>query len=247
MASSRVRSKSKEIVYPESDGKPLGETGWHVTATLEFLADLKLYYEGRRDVYVASNMFLYFVEGDPTKVVCPDCMVIFGVDGNHERATFKTWVEHVVPAFVLEVSSKKTIRNDLGKKKAIYADLGVRDYFLYDPLGDCLDVPLLGFRLDNRGVYQPIPVSPEGGLLSEAIGFEIVPEGRELRLIDPHTRTRRPFVREYRALASNATHAAEREREIAERERRRADEYAREVERLKKLLAEGRGEPDQQS
>ena len=261
MASSRVRSKSKDIVYPESDGKPLGETGWHIQATIDFYSSLRRLFAGRQDVYVASNMFLYYVEGNPSKVVCPDCMAIFGVEGNHDRATFKTWVERAVPAFVLEVSSKKTIRNDLGKKMAVYADLGVVEYFLYDPLRECLNLPLLGYRLDAAGFFQPIPPLPAGGLRSETLGLVISPEARELRLVDPDTDARHPFIREYPGLLEDAREAkerehqraerehqrAEREHQRAEREHQRAEELSSELERLKKLHAEGLAEPDHRS
>ena len=187
MASSRVHSKSKDIVYPESDGKPLGETGWHIDAIFEFYFDLRALHGARKDVYIASNMFLYYEEGDPSKVVCPDCMVIFGVEGNHKRATFKTWVEHVVPTFILEVSSSETIHEDLGEKKAIYAELGIAEYFLFDSMGECLDPSLLGFRLDADGIYQPISLSADSGLPSETLKHDVIPENNMLRLVNRRT------------------------------------------------------------
>ncbi len=61
-----------EIEYPDSDGKPLGETGVHLkVAVLDLLDVIQRYYDGNLDVAVQSNMFVYYVEGDPTRSRLP--------------------------------------------------------------------------------------------------------------------------------------------------------------------------------
>ena len=85
-------------------------------------------------------------------------MVVFGV-GKHERRVFKTWVERAVPSVVFEISSANTFRNDLAEKFDTYASLGVPEYYLFDPTGECLDVPLLGYRL-VEGDYQAVRRDP---------------------------------------------------------------------------------------
>ena len=47
---------------------------------------------------------------------------------------------------VFEITSRGTRLEDLGTKRALYAMLGVREYFLYDPLGEYLQPPLQGYR-----------------------------------------------------------------------------------------------------
>ena len=79
----------------------------------------------------------------------------------------------------------------------MYQGLGVREYFLFDPLAEHFDPPLQGYRLVGR-VYEPIPsLSGERGVLglrSEVLELELWmrPDGGEgmpyvLRLYDPAT------------------------------------------------------------
>lgn len=48
---------------------------------------------------------------------------------------------------VIEVSSRRTWLEDLYKKWQLYARLGVREYFLFDPQYDYLPEPLMAWRL----------------------------------------------------------------------------------------------------
>jgi hypothetical protein len=71
MSTSSVKPK-RAVHYPDSDGKPMGETGIHVNATLEFFSTLKWLVLGHRlDVYVATDMFLYYEQGNPKAVKAP--------------------------------------------------------------------------------------------------------------------------------------------------------------------------------
>ncbi len=129
-------NRQTEIEYPESDGKPLGETGTHIDVTMALLDELRRYYSRRIDVAVLSNMFLYYVEGNPRKNVVPDLFVTLDVPANTKRRTFKVWLEGKGPDFVLEVTSKNTQTEDLKTKFEIYRDiLKVREYFLLRSLG----------------------------------------------------------------------------------------------------------------
>src|SRR4051794_9653858 len=76
---------AEEIEYPETDGQPMGETEYHVLATLTLFDTLRRYFR-RKKVYVAADMFLYYVKGDPKKVKAPDVMVIKDVP-KHKRRT----------------------------------------------------------------------------------------------------------------------------------------------------------------
>jgi hypothetical protein len=61
--------------------------------------------------------------------------------------------------------------------------LGVREYFLFDPLGEHLKPRLRGYSLENKR-YQPISLSSQGTLLSLELGLILFPQGDILRLID---------------------------------------------------------------
>ena len=105
--------------------------------------------------YVSGNEFLYFVEGDPRRSRLARRLGRPGIDKCRTfRTSYKTWEEGGKgPDLVVEVSSKSTRREDLRKKFDLYRDeLKVREYFLFDPLGEYLKPPLKGYRLDRRRV-----------------------------------------------------------------------------------------------
>ncbi len=68
----------------------------------------------------------------------------------------------------------------------IYAQIGVLEYFLFDPTCDYLDPPLQGNRL-TEGVYHRIEADKEGGLLSEVLGLRLVIQNDELEFMHPKT------------------------------------------------------------
>ena len=162
----------------------MAETGIHVFVLLRLLALLRFHFRDRMDShYFAANMYLYYREGQPKKRRAPDLMVIKGVDGRFERRSFKTWVEKAVPCFILEATSKKTAREDQVEKKRVYEELGVREYFLFDPLHEYLPEQFLGYRLVG-GHYERLPLGPGDCLISEELNMRFVPEGYNLLLFD---------------------------------------------------------------
>lgn len=144
----------KAIDYPESDGKPMAESDLH-RDLMFYLIHLLQRFFARQLAYISGNLLIYYEEGNNQKAVAPDCFVAFGVP-SHKRRTYKIWEEGVVPAVVIEVSSRKTRREDLTTKKQLYAQLGIREYFIYDPTADYLRPPLVGFALTPSG-YRPMP------------------------------------------------------------------------------------------
>ena len=77
--------------YPESDGKPMGETDEHRDAMVRHIQILQEYYRDQR-VYVSGDLLVYYEEGDPSKYVVPDAFVVKGVAPNRRR-TYKIWLE----------------------------------------------------------------------------------------------------------------------------------------------------------
>ena len=70
---------------------------------------------------------------------------------------------------------------DLGNKRYLYASLGVREYFLCDPLAEYLKPPLQGYTLRD-GEYSRLADDIDGGLLSHELGLRLRREGARLRL-----------------------------------------------------------------
>jgi Uma2 family endonuclease len=217
------------VYYPETDGKPMGETGYHVLAIFYLYHALDLYFERER-VLIAADLFLYYEKGNPRAVRAPDVMVVKGVD-KHPRHTFKTWVEKAHPCVVFEVTSANTIDEDRGPKYDLYARLGVAEYFLFDPEKDVLDPPLEGYRLKGKQ-YVPLKPARDGSLLSKELGLRVRAEDWMPRLLD--AKTGKPLLtpREIHEQAERA----EQEKRRAEQEKQRADELAAEVARLREEL-----------
>jgi Uma2 family endonuclease len=204
-------------LYPDSDGEPMGETEYHVLAATHLFYALKRWYRQRKqsDVYVAGNMLLYYEEGNPLAFRGPDVMVCKGVVGNHSRRSFRTWEEGVVPAVVFEVVSKKTLKEDQLEKPPLYASLGVKELFLFDPEGGYLRPRLQGFKLARRR-YVPLATDGGGCLFSTELGMSLKIEGHLLRLTDRASGERLPTDEELAEQAEQAKRrAAELEAELA--------------------------------
>ena len=171
-----------EIYYPESDGKPMGETQLHQQEIVYLIQALDERFRDTPDVLVAGDLLFYYVQGDPTSMVVPDVFVVHGIPKGL-REKYLLWQEGRAPGFVVEVTSKSTRRKDMTFKKELYERLGVTEYFLFDPLREYLRPPLQGFRLfDHR--YRPIRPEPDGSLVSTVTGLAFGLEGNRIRARD---------------------------------------------------------------
>ena len=157
----RVAGVPETISYPDSDGLPMAENEFQFWPILYVGSALDRYYQDRDDVYVVGNLLLYYQEDGRSKVVPPDLMVVFGAS-KRIRSSYFLWQEPKAPDFVLEIASESTYRTDEGEKHHTYADLGVMEYWQYDPAGTYLDPPLSGFSA-CRGWLCADPHSSEGG------------------------------------------------------------------------------------
>ena len=174
------------VEYSSSDGQPMAENDWQLRAMIDAISALDVHFRHRPDVYVSGDLLIYHEEGNPGARVAPDVFVVLGA-AKHERMTYKLWEEPKAPDFVMEVASPKTWRRDADGKRKLYAELGVREYWQFDPRGDLLSPPLQGLRL-HEGVYRPLPARGSDGtrvLPSEALGLDLRVEGGRLRFRDP--------------------------------------------------------------
>ncbi|MDZ8087024.1 MAG: Uma2 family endonuclease [Nostoc sp. DedQUE12b] len=153
MTSLLPSSRSTEVFYPSSDGEPLAESYVHLYALLVTLEVLRQYLLGRQAT-VLSNQFLYYAQGFPRLRVAPDVMVIFNVAPGG-RDNYKIWEEGQVPVVIFEMTSEGTKNQDTGFKKTLYEQLGVLEYWLFDPKGEWIKEQLQGYRLRGE-VYEPI-------------------------------------------------------------------------------------------
>ena len=203
------------IDYPSSDGKPLAENDVQARAILYAFGALRVRYRDRRsDVYVSADLLIYYEEGNPRVSVAPDVFVVFGVE-DHARMNYKVWKEGKGPDFVLEVASPNTWREDVERKPGIYANLGVREYFLFDPMGEHYTPRLQGYRLVD-GAYERLSavesIDRTLTMPSEVLGLELRAQaGGKIRFRDPRTGEELLSHGETHAALRSARHRAEKE------------------------------------
>ncbi len=212
-----------DLLYPDSDGRPVAESDFQREPLLYAISALRRWFRDREDVYVTGNMLLYYEQDNPKGSVAPDVFVVFGAP-KHDRRSYKLWEEPKGPDFVLEVTSKHTVSEDQGIKRGLYAFLGVAEYWQYDPTGDYLKPPLVGFRLVD-GNYWPMPVraDADGSLTghSEVLGLRLRLDGNGFHLVDPATGAYLPTYDESEQARLETEQALrEAERRIAELEAR---------------------------
>ena len=175
---------AREITYPISDGKPMGESDRHIDQIIYCKEALRFYFTDRPDVYIASNNFLYWEEGNPKAVVSPDVYVVFGVS-REQRDCYMAWKEGgMLPSVVIEITSRSTRSEDTHKKMRLYEQtLRIPEYFRFDPRGDYLRPRLQGSELAN-GEYVPMPMLVDR-LHSNMLGLDLVVDGDRMRFYDP--------------------------------------------------------------
>jgi Uma2 family endonuclease len=170
-----------EIEYPDTDGRPMGEADLHRDWMFRIINLLKHRYRDQR-VYVTGNLLLYYEEGYPAHFVVPDAMVVKDCDPGRRRV-FKIWEEDRTPCAVFETTSRSTKREDEVFKTQLYQQLGIGEYFFYDPTAEYLRPPLQGNRLTD-GRYQPIEPDANGRLSSRELDLLFSLENGDLVMVD---------------------------------------------------------------
>ena len=245
--------EAAEADLPEED--PVRPPPMHVAICDDLGAALVARYEDRDDVFAVSEMDLFYDAADERAGrVAPDVMVVFGVPKlvgvpkRHRRA-YVLWRERKPPSFALEVLSRSTWERDMGVKHGIYANIGVRDYLVFDP-DDHIAPRLQGFGLHGGG-YRPLPseMLPGGmrGVYSAALGLYLCheepwppeglhPEGMaHVRWYDPVAGEYLKTPMEIMRLAKAKAEARLTEARLGEAEARRGVEAAN-----RRAVAEGR-------
>ena len=121
----------------------------------------------------------------------------------YNQTGYNLWEVGKPPEFVLEVASESTYENDLYEKPGIYADMGIDEYWMFDPTGgDLYGQALMGFKLVD-GEYEAIEMTPnEHGLVSgysEELGVNLcaVEESRREELLRVQPELMRVFELDY--------------------------------------------------
>ena len=214
-------------------------------------------YEDRDDVFMSGVVFISYDQRNGNARVAPDFFIAFGVDAAAIRVNlpnFWLWETGKAPDWVMEVASPSTARNDLETKRNLYAELGIAEYWRFDPTGgELYGKPLAGDRLvDGRYVECETAYGADGSMRahSELLGVDFYWDGTgRFDILDPATgRTidRYVLARDAQLAEAVRAEAAESMREAAE-ERAEAAESMREAAESMREVAESRAETERQA
>jgi hypothetical protein len=183
-------STLKELCYPETSAASTGTTDFQRNPLIYAVKALELHFAEQAEVYISSNLSVYYVENEPSKAIAPDVFVVFGVP-KYSRSLYKVWEEGKGPDVIIEIVPSSLCNTSETDTTDIYRELGVREYFQYDPLGRYLTPALQGRQLDLSGNYHPIPTSNQHEsdrvlrVPSRLLGLELHLEDGSLRIFNP--------------------------------------------------------------
>jgi Uma2 family endonuclease len=123
-----------QLLYPDSDGKPMADNTIQYRWIVRLVANLKRLLQDQTAL-VAGDLLWYpvRVEAPPVPAQAPDAMVVLGrPDG--DRGSYKQWEEDdIAPQVVFEILSPSNSAREMLAKQAFYRKYGVLEMFFYDP------------------------------------------------------------------------------------------------------------------
>ena len=176
----RIRHPEK-LIYPESDGQPMGENTLQFQWIMTLFHGFENLYFHDQNIFVASDLFWYPVEGDPTTVLAPDLMIVLGQAKGH-RGSYKQWEEgNLAPQVVFEIQSPSNRPKGTTSKRKFYSQYGVEEFYQYDP--DTLEFQVW-VRTDRR--LKAVDETQKFSSPLLGVRFEMADEG--LRVFRPDGR-----------------------------------------------------------
>jgi len=169
--------------------------------------------------------------------VAPDVMVIFDVAPGG-RDNYKIWEEGQVPTVIFEMTSFGTKGQDEIFKKTLYEQLGVKEYWLFDPKSEWVEQQLRGYRLRGE-IYEPI----EDGR-SEPLELRLVVEGRLIGFYRENNGEKLLISNELAEALRQEVLARQQAEELVEQECQRAEQAELKIEQLKARLRSLNVDPD---
>ncbi|MBC5794657.1 Uma2 family endonuclease [Sphaerospermopsis sp. LEGE 00249] len=171
-----------EIIYPDSDGKPMFDNTKQYQWIVKIKENLEIIFAENPDVFIAGDLLWYPAEGSVKTRQAPDVMVVFGRPKG-DRGSYKQCSENnIAPQVVFEILSPGNRTKEMAEKMLFYQRYGVEEYYVYDP--DTIE--LVGY-LKNQEWLEEIEeinnwVSPRLGIRFELISDNLeiyYPDGRK--------------------------------------------------------------------
>ncbi len=212
-----IPTLASEIVYPDSDGKPMAENTKQYQYIITIQVGLDSLFASDPNVFVAADLFWYPVEGRTDIRTAPDVMVVFGRPRGH-RGSYKQWAEGgIAPQVVFEIISPGNTWREMYDKRKFYERQGVEEYYEYDPDSGSLET----WRREGHALKS---VAFAGEWKSPRLGVTLkLEEDGELSVFRPDGRKFLPPVA-LDALAEQEHTRAEQEKARAEQEKARAEQ-----------------------
>jgi Uma2 family endonuclease len=221
-----VLATKATVTYPDSDGKPMADNTIQYRWIQTIHGGLDAQYRDDQNIFVAADLLIYAVDGDPTVRVAPDIFVAYGRPKG-ERGSYRVFDEGgIFPQVVFEILSPGNRHTEMAEKWEFYNEYGAEEYYLYDP--DRIDLTVWHRDRGRLRVVHDVGrwVSPRAQIRFDLSGPELVVFGANGQ----------PFVN-YVELSRQRD--AERQKALAAE--MRADAAEAELVRLRALMAQQTG------
>lgn len=209
MVSQLESTTQAEIIYPDTDGKPMANNTEQFLWIVVIVQNLEWMYANNPTVFVAGDLFWFPVEGRSNIVNAPDVMVAFGRPKGR-RGSYKQWEEdNIAPQVVFEILSPSNSQDEMDRKLVFYERHGVEEYYIYNPAIN----QLRGFLRREDGLDA---IASMASWVSPRMEIRFDLSGEELQIFRPDGTQFFSYVETCQLL--------EQERQRAEQERQRAEQ-----------------------
>lgn len=216
-------SSQPEVIYPESDGKPMADNTKQFRWIVVIQQNIDWMFASDPDVFVAGDLLWYPVEGKNTICTAPDIMVVFSRPKG-DRGSYLQWKENnIPPQVVFEILSPSNTQTEMEKKLLFYDRYGVEEYYIYSPDTNQLS----GWLRNENGLDVIDPIS---NWVSPRLQIRFDCSGDELKIYRPDATPFFSYAEIYQML--------EKERQRAEQEGQRAEQAEKRAEQAEQARLE---------
>jgi Uma2 family endonuclease len=211
MVTQQQLDTSTDVIYPESDGKPMADNTKQFRWIVVIEQNLEELFRDNTDVFVAGDLLWYPVEGNNSLSSAPDAIVVFGRPKG-DRGSYLQWREgNIPPQVVFEILSPSNTLREMDRKLLFYNTYGAEEYYLYDPDRTRLE----GWCRSDEGLLDRI--ESMSGWVSPRLGirFELA---EELQLYRPNGTPFHSFAEINQMLEQERQRAEQSEQRVAEME-----------------------------
>ena len=220
MVSQLEPASGSEIIYPDSDGKPMADNTEQFRWIVTIEQNLDWLFADDPTVFVAGDLLWYPVEGNNKLRTAPDVLVAFGRPKG-KRGSYQQWKEdNIPPQVVFEILSPGNSKAEMNRKLLFYYNFGVEEYYLYDPDRN----ELSGWQRHEDSDFLEVIESVKDWV-SPRLKIRFHLADPELLLFHPDGKPFLSYV-EIAQQAEQERQRAEQAEQQAEQERQRADRLA---------------------